>query len=111
MATSNEIELEKQKISERLARLEAERAKLNAQLDELEVAERVLTRFRRVETTERRRLGRPAHGRARAVQPAQTLSLSDATLRAVRAHGEGATTEGLSPPRRLNRNLGQEATI
>jgi len=96
MATLDEIGQEKQKVSERLARLDAERAKLGAQLNELEVAERVLTRFGRVETTERRRRGRPARtppapaptaarGRARAV------SLSDATLRAVQAHGEGAT--------------------
>ena len=104
MATLDEIGQEKQKVSERLARLDAEREKLGAQLNELEVAERVLTRFGRVETTERRRRGRPARtapppapapaatrGRARVVQPAQAVSLSDATLRAVQAHGEGAT--------------------
>ena len=100
MATLNEIGQEKQKVSERLARLDAERAKLGAQLNELEVAERVLTRFGKVDTTERRRRGRPARtapapaaprARARAAQPAQTVSLSDATLRAVQAHGEGAT--------------------
>ena len=100
MATLDEIGQEKQKVSERLARLDAERAKLGAQLNELEVAERVLTRFGRVETTERRRRGRPARtapaagaprGRARAAQPAQAVSLSDATLRAVQAYGEGAT--------------------
>jgi hypothetical protein len=104
MATLDEIGQEKQKVSERLARLDAEREKLGAQLNELEVAERVLTRFGRVDTTERRRRGRPARtapapapaptaarGRARVVQPAQAVSLSDATLRAVQAHGEGAT--------------------
>jgi hypothetical protein len=100
MATLDEIGQEKQKVSERLARLDAEREKLGAQLNELEVAERVLTRFGRVETTERRRRGRPARtapapaaprGRAAAAQPAQDVSLSDATLRAVQAYGEGAT--------------------
>jgi hypothetical protein len=102
MATLDEIGQEKQKVSERLARLDAERAKLGAQLNELEVAERVLSRFGRVETTERRRRGRPARtapapapaparGRAAAAQPAQTVSLSDATLRAVQAYGDGAT--------------------
>ena len=102
MATLDEIGQEKQKVSERLARLDAEREKLGAQLNELEVAERVLTRFGRVETTVRRGRGRPARaaptpapaaarGRARAAQPAQTVSLSDATIRAVQAHGEGAT--------------------
>jgi len=100
MATLDEIGQEKQKVSERLARLDAEREKLGAQLNELEVAERVLTRFGRVETTERRRRGRPARtapapaaprGRAAVAQPAQAVSLSDATLRAVQAYGEGAT--------------------
>jgi hypothetical protein len=39
------MEQEKQRISERLARLDAEREKLSGQLDELEIAERVLARF------------------------------------------------------------------
>ena len=36
---------EKQRISERIERLNAEREKLSAQLDELEITERVLKRF------------------------------------------------------------------
>ena len=103
MATLDEIGQEKQKVSERLARLDAEREKLGAQLNELEVAERVLTRFGRTAPAVGRRRGRPARtapapvatrGRARAAraaQPAQAVSLSDATLRAVQAHPEGAT--------------------
>jgi hypothetical protein len=99
MATMEEIGQEKQKVMERLARLDADREKLAAQLNELEIAERVLTRFGRVETTARRGRGRPARpapapapqrGRARG-QPAHVVSLSDATLRAVQAHPEGAT--------------------
>jgi hypothetical protein len=73
MATLDEIGQEKQKVSERLARLDAEREKLGAQLNELEVAERVLTRFGRVETTERRRRDDPREPRRRrprhAVEP------------------------------------------
>jgi len=99
MATVDEIGQEKQKLSDRLARLDAERAKLGDQLNELEVAERVLTRFGKAVTTEKRRRGRPsrtapapaAERRSRSAQPAHTVSLSDATLRAVQAHGEGAT--------------------
>ena len=106
MATLDEIGLEKQKVMERLARLDADREKLSAQLNELEVAERVLTRFggRAAAPPGPRRRGRPARatptpapargaarGRGRAAQPAQTVSLSDATLRAVQAHPEGAT--------------------
>jgi hypothetical protein len=95
-----EIGQEKQKVMERLARLDADREKLAAQLNELEIAERVLTRFGKVEPAQRRGRGRPAarpapapapqRGRARG-QPASTISLSDATLRAVQAHTEGAT--------------------
>jgi hypothetical protein len=101
MATVDEIGQEKQRISERLARLDAERTKLGDQLNELEIAERVLTRFGgKADTTERRRRGRPARTapaaaagarKARGGQQAPSVSLSDATLQAVQAHGEGAT--------------------
>jgi len=100
MATMEEIGQEKQKVMERLARLDADREKLTSQLNELEIAERVLTRFGKVEPAQRRGRGRPAarpapapapqRGRARA-QPASTISLSDATLRAVQAYADGAT--------------------
>ena len=69
MATSDEIGQEKQRISERLARLDGERTKLGNQLNELEIAERILTRFGgTAEATEKRRRGRrgstaPAAGR------------------------------------------------
>src|ERR1700747_724042 len=62
MATVDEIGQEKQRISERLARLDAERTKLADQLNELEIAERVLSRFggKAPPPAERRRRGRPA---------------------------------------------------
>jgi hypothetical protein len=101
MATLDEIGQEKQRISERLARLDADRAKLAQQLEELEIAERVLSRFGMPQPAERRRRGRPARAEAApaterrapraAAKSANTLSLSDATLQAVGAHGEGAT--------------------
>ncbi len=100
MATVDEIGQEKQRISERLARLDAERTKLGDQLNELEIAERVLTRFGgKTDTIARRRRGRPARTapaavgqrKARGGQQTPSVSLSDATLRAVQAHGEGAT--------------------
>jgi hypothetical protein len=100
MATMEEIGQEKQKVMERLTRLDADREKLAVQLNELEIAERVLTRFGRVEMTQRRGRGRPARSipapapersRGRGAAPASQVSLSDATLRAVQAHPEGAT--------------------
>ena len=45
MATLDEISEERQKLSERLARLDADRAKVAQQVEELEIAERVLSRF------------------------------------------------------------------
>ena len=100
MAMLDDIGQEKQRISERLARLDAERIRLGDQLNELEIAERVLTRFGgKADTTERRRRGRPAGtapaaGRVRSArggQRAPTVSMSDAILKAVQTHGEGAT--------------------
>jgi len=113
MATLDEIGQEKQRISERLARVEAERTKLADQLNELEVAERVLTRFGgSADTAERRRRGRPARiapaaggqRRARGGKPAPSVSLSDATLQAVKAHPQGATANEILG--HLSRELG-----
>jgi hypothetical protein len=100
MATLEEIAQEKQRIAERLARLDADRVKLADQLNELEIAERVLSRFGKGGTTiEPRRRGRPARTaapglgerRTRSAQPAHGVSMSDAALKAVEAHPEGAT--------------------
>ena len=94
------MEHEKQRISERLGRLDAEREKLRAQLNELEVAERVLARFGgKPATTGKRRIAplaptAPAADATRKAQGSQQMpgvSLSDATLKAVQAHGAGAT--------------------
>ena len=91
---------EKQRISERLQRLDAEREKLSAQLNELEIAERVLARFEgKATTTAKLESARPANtvaavGRKRRAQGKRqmpTISLSDATLKAAQAHDEGAT--------------------
>jgi hypothetical protein len=98
MATLDEISEEKQKLSERLARLDADRAKVAQQLEELEIAERVLSRFGMAQPAERHRRGRPsapgpvpAAPPSRTEKPTSTLSLSDATIKAVEAHGGGAT--------------------
>ena len=93
------MEQEKQRISQRLARLDAEREKLSGELDELEIAERVLARFGgKAVTTERRRArpaktmpGATAEGRGRSDQKAPIASISEASLKAVKAHSEGAT--------------------
>jgi hypothetical protein len=99
-----EIGQEKQRISERLARLGSERTRLGEQLNELETAERVLTRFvGKAVATERQKRGRPASTtratgrprRARGRQQAPMVStrapISEAILKAVQALGGGAT--------------------
>ncbi len=98
MATLDEISQEKQKLAERLTRIDADRAKVAQQLEELEIAERVLSRFGGQQSAEPRRRGRPARAMPAAErpsrsakQPQSTLSLSDATLKAIEANGGGAT--------------------
>jgi len=100
MATSDEIGRERQRVSEQLARLDSERAKLANGLNELEIAERVLSRFGKTPgTIERRISGRPARTapvareapRARRRRQAPMMALRDAVLRAVEAHRGGAT--------------------
>jgi hypothetical protein len=108
MPALDEIGKEKQRIADRLARVEAERARLAEQLNELEIAERVLGRFGKAEPGVRRRRGRPAKTapsaaaaapkgrraasrprRARAVVSPSGVSLSDAALKTVQAHAQG----------------------
>jgi hypothetical protein len=108
MSTLDDIAQERQRIAERLAKLDAERAKLAEQLAELEAAERVLSRFGQPGSQKARR-GRPARSveaeapaqprrrrqrRARGTAPLKTgPSLGEAALRAVSAHGQGASAD------------------
>jgi uncharacterized protein (DUF4415 family) len=81
------LESRKEHIVERLGQLDTERTHLADQLDELEITERILLRFGgKADTTKRRstRTTSPASGR-------RSMSLSDATLQAVKAHPQGAS--------------------
>jgi hypothetical protein len=96
MATLDEIGRERQRVSEQLARLDAERAKLANELNELEITGRVLTQFERTAgaTERRRRRTAPVAGgalTARRRRQAPTVAPRDAVLRAVEAHRGGAT--------------------
>ena len=104
MTLLDQIGHEKQRISERLTRLDAERTKLGEQLNELEIAQRALKRFGgKATATKERRRGRAARSApaadaartARGSQPMQGVSLGDATLNAVRAHAKGASADEL----------------
>ena len=101
MATLDEITQERQRISERLAQLDAERTKLSDQLNELETAARVLKRFGgKADTTKGRRRGHTAgttlatrgKHQVQGAQQVPSVLLSDASLKAVQAHRKGATS-------------------
>jgi hypothetical protein len=101
MATLDEITQERQRISERLAQLDAERTKLSDQLNELETAARVLKRFGgKADTTKGRRRGHMAgttlatrgKHQVQGAQQVPSVLLSDASLKAVQAHRKGATS-------------------
>jgi len=61
MSTLDEITQEKQRVSEALARIDAQRQKLAGQLGELEATERVLARYSTGTKRERSRPSRPLH--------------------------------------------------
>jgi hypothetical protein len=109
MSMLDQIGREKRRITEQLARLDAERAKLSDQPNELEIAQRAVRRFgdKAVATKKRIRVPAPTVGAERTAQGGQQpqgISLGDATLRAVRAHPNGASTDALL--KHLSRRFG-----
>ena len=104
MAVLDQIGQEKQRISERLMRLDAERTKLSDQLNEFEIAERALRRYGSKAAAPEKTRGRRAVStastagekrRARRAKQEPNLSLRDATLKAVQAHANGASANEL----------------
>jgi hypothetical protein len=107
MSALDDIAQERQRLAERLARIDADRAKLAEQLAELEAAERVLSRFTRTRPAGRRgrraaaapasTAAEPRRGRRgrRAAPKAASRSLGDVTLRAVGAHQNGISAEDI----------------
>ena len=119
MSTLDDIAKERQLLAERLAKLDGDRAKLAEQLAELEAAERVLSRFAQARprggrrgrgaataaaknpstTQSKNSASAPRRGRRgrratpRAAVTAGGVSLGDAALRAVAAHGNGVSAE------------------
>ena len=104
MATLDDIAQERQRLSDRLGKLDTDRARLAEQLAELEAAERVLSRFSQARPRHGRRVvapatpapaepGRGRRGRRTAATKVAALSLGDATLRAVAAQGGGTSAE------------------
>src|SRR5712691_10626521 len=113
MPVMADVVQEKQRISDQLAKIDAEKSKLQARFNELEIAERVLSRFAK-QTGETRRRGRPAGSpskqvaddgesrppvsarRSRAAGPeGRPMPLGDATLRAVQAHSGGVSADAV----------------
>jgi hypothetical protein len=99
MTVLDDIAQEKQQVSQRLMVLDAEWTKLSGELRELDIAERAVKRFGRragfsgKQTKEPPTSPAAAPNEKRGVRGHQTdgLSLSDASLKAVRAHRKGAS--------------------
>src|SRR5262249_9586702 len=70
MSTLDEITKEKQRVSEALARVDAQRDKLTSQLSELEATERVLARYSKGTRRERMAAAKTPATAARAAAPA-----------------------------------------
>ena len=111
MPVLDDIAAERQRLAERLARVDAERQKLADQLAELDAADRVLSRFTPTKTVTRRG-GRRARGAEATEQPAAaparrgragggrgkakakpSVGLGDATLRSIDALGNDVSAE------------------
>jgi len=110
MPVLDDIAAERQRLAERLARVDAERQKLADQLAELDAADRVLSRFTPTKTVTPRRGRRAqgAEGTQAAAAPARrgragggrgkpkakpSMGLGDATLRTIEALGNDVSTE------------------
>ena len=90
MATLDEISKEKQRVSEALARVDAQREKLAGQLGELEATERVLARYSK--GVRARRRPQPAR---RSRQQRRLLQRDQAGARVLRSRSQPATGAAL----------------
>jgi hypothetical protein len=122
MSTLDDIAAQRERIADRLARIDAERAKLEDELAELEAAERVVSRFTQPKSAKPRR--RRAHqaeatepvvargrrgrtGRAnRSAAPKPALPLGDAAVRAIEALGNEVSAQQIREY--LGRELGMQ---
>lgn len=90
----DQISAEKTKVSERLARLDADREKIASQLTDLETAERVLTRVSTTLSARKPRSAAAAQGKALVAKQGRGRPLSAATSKSV-GRGTGARTPSL----------------
>ena len=104
MRMLDQIGQEKRRIIEQLTRLDTERTKLSVQLKELKIAQRAVRRFgdKAIAPKKQRKARAPTAAPAiraergvQAGQQTQIMSLGDATLKAVRAHAKGVSTDAL----------------
>src|ERR1700720_1739895 len=97
MATLDEISKEKQRVSEALARVDAQREKLTGQLGELEATERVLARYRKDTREKKTASPEPCWRRHRAVQTGWPHRRARREALRHASDGDGATRRGLTP--------------
>ena len=96
MTTLDEITNEKQRVSEALARVDAQRERLTSQLSELEATERVLTRY-----------GKGTQTRKAASATTPTVATKAAALTQTRGRGR-ATTPKPTAGKRSSPSLGDQ---
>jgi hypothetical protein len=111
MPITTDLGEEKQRISDQLAKVDAEISRLQDHLSELEVAERVLSRFTQSKGEAKRRgrvagprsqtaddratVHKSSRAKAGAAVERQAMPLGEAALRAVRAHRGGISAENV----------------
>ena len=110
MSALDDIAAQRERIAQKLARVDAERAKLTQELADLEAAERVLSRLgqprsgpgRRGRSQRAAQETKPVAAHGRSARPSRTgrrskaepgIRLSEATLRAVEALGNDVSAE------------------
>jgi hypothetical protein len=89
MAMLDQIAQQRQRLSQRLIRVDAERTKLSGQLDGKVVAAQKPKKGRVAKTA----AAAVATPKAKASQQARGTSLGDAALKAVKAHAKGASAD------------------
>src|SRR5215469_7617406 len=93
MATLDEIGKEKQRISEALTRVDAQREKLAGQLSELEVTERVLARYNKGTQAKRTVSGKASTTAMKAAAPAKLIRRRRTTV--AKSAGEDRSSPSL----------------
>src|SRR6516165_11879604 len=110
MSTLDEITKEKQRVSEALARVDAQREKLTGQLGELEATERVVARYSKSAQAKRTASAKTLTTATKATAPARPCGLPRTTTAKPAGGKRTAPTLGDQVPALANGKTQQEIT-